>query len=217
MSRWQHVREFRREIQWTVVVLVLAALAVVALWPGGSGGGDSQAGSPSDPRQRTASPVDPALRGGLEPCPAPQPGGPAALAGVTGTCLADGTPVDVGAALAGRPALINVWATWCGPCRTELPAVQAYSERPGSVPVLGVQVQSDEAGGLELLRELGARFPGVHDPDGAVRSALRVPNVLPASFVITAGGEVRRIDPPEVFESADAVDAAVRRTLGGRS
>ncbi|GAB2652282.1 TlpA disulfide reductase family protein [Saccharopolyspora gloriosae] len=217
MSRWRGLREFRREIQWTVVVLVLAGLAVVALWPGGSGDGGGQAGSPPGSEQRAAPPVDPALRAGLEPCPPPRPGGPAELAGTTGTCLADGRPVDVGAALAGRPALVNVWATWCGPCRTELPALQSYAERPGSIPVLGVQVQSDEAGGLELLRDLGARFPAVHDADGSVRSALRVPNVLPASFVITAGGEVRRIDPPEVFESADAVDAAVRRTLGGRS
>ncbi|MEU6128622.1 TlpA disulfide reductase family protein [Saccharopolyspora sp. NPDC047091] len=215
MSRWRHVREFRNEIRWTVVVLVLAGLAVVALWPGGSGGGTRAVDPPQQRPQ--AAPVDPALRTGLEPCPAPRPGGPAELAGVTGTCLADGRPIDVGAALAGRPALVNVWATWCAPCRTELPALQRYADRPGSIPVLGVQVQSDEAGGLELLRSLGVRFPAVHDPDGALRGALRVPNVLPASFVITESGEVRRIDPPEVFRSADAVDAAVRRTLGGRS
>ncbi|WP_258345166.1 TlpA family protein disulfide reductase [Saccharopolyspora gregorii] len=215
MSRWRYVREFRSEIRWTVVVLVLAGLAVVALWPGGSGGGTPTADAPEQRPQ--AAPVDPALRAGLDPCPEPRAGGPAELAGATGTCLADGRPVDVGAALAGRPALVNVWATWCAPCRTELPALQEYSARPGSIPVLGVQVRSDEADGLALLRSLGVRFPAVHDPDGALRAALRVPNVLPASFVITESGEVRRIDPPEVFRSADAVDAAVRRTLGGRS
>ncbi|MFR9728964.1 TlpA family protein disulfide reductase [Saccharopolyspora sp. MS10] len=209
------VREFRREIQWTLVVLVLAVLAAVALWPGGSGDIGSRAAPPGP--ERAAPPVDPALRTGLEPCPSPSPGGPERLAGVTGTCLADGAPADVGAALAGRPALINVWATWCAPCRTELPALQDYAHRPGAIPVLGVQVRSDEADGLELLRSLGVRFPNVHDPEGAVRQALRVPNALPASFVVTAEGEIRRIDPPEVFESGDAVDAAVRRTLGGRS
>ena len=69
--------------------------------------------------------------------------------------MADGTPVDVAAATAGEPTLINVWATWCAPCRKELPALQEYSQRPGAVRVLGVQVQSGQAGGLELLDSLG--------------------------------------------------------------
>lgn len=213
MSRW--FREFRNEIQWTVVVLVLAVLAGIALWPRDVEQPGTGTASPA-PAQ-SAQPVDPALRTGLQPCPQPQPGGPAQLAGATGTCLADGKPIDLAAAVAGRPVLINVWATWCAPCRTELPALQAYTERPGAIPVLGVQVLSDEAGGLELLQRLGVRFPGVHDPDARLRAALRVPAVLPASFVVTPGGQVRRIDPPEVFGSADQVAAAVHRTLGGQS
>lgn len=219
MSRWRQLREFRTEIQWTIVVLVLAGLAVVALLPGAQLTGRDSGGTASpQPAPGTADPppVDPALRTGMQPCPQPRPGGPAQLAGVTGTCMADGAPIDVGAAVAGRPVLINVWATWCGPCRTELPALQEYSQRPGSVPVLGVQVLSDEAGGLQLLRDLGVRYPAVHDVDGGLRSALRVPNVLPASFVLTASGEVRRVDPG-VFGSADEVRAAVSRTLGGQS
>jgi len=208
------VREFRTELQWTAVVLVLAALAAIALWPRDHSGTEQAPGpAPAAPQQQ---PADPALRAGMQPCPPPQPGGPAQLAGRTGTCLADGRPVDLAQAVAGRPALINVWATWCAPCRTELPALQQYSERPGSIPVLGVQVLSDEAGGLELLRQLGVRFPAVHDPSGQLRAALQVPNVLPASFVITPDGQVRRIDPPEVFGSAAQVDAAVQRTLGGQ-
>ncbi len=131
-----------------------------------------------------------------------------------GSCLADGRPVDVGAAVAGGPTLINIWAAWCGPCRTELPALQAYATRPGAIRVLGVQVQSDPADGLDLLTELGVHFPNVHDGDGRLRAALKAPNVLPVSYLVTASGEVRRIDPPVAFESPDEVRAAVERTSG---
>ncbi|WP_344686197.1 TlpA disulfide reductase family protein, partial [Saccharopolyspora taberi] len=147
----------------------------------------------------------------LAPCPAGPPTGPAA----TGTCLADGSPADLAAAVGGRPTLVNVWATWCAPCRTELPALQEYSQQPGSVRVIGVQVLSDEEEGLRLLRELGVRYPNIHDPDNRIRAALNVPAVLPISYVVTSTGEVRRIDPPIAFSSAAEVADAVGRTLEG--
>jgi thiol-disulfide isomerase/thioredoxin len=214
------LREFRTEIRWTIVVVVLAVLAIIALWPRGASPNTSpDAMSQFEPAQPPAvnQSVDPALRAaaGLQRCPA-SAGATAdpALSGASGTCLADGSATNLAAAVAGRPTVINVWATWCAPCRTELPALQAYSEQPGAVRVLGVQVQSDQSGGLTLLRQLGVRFPAIWDGDGRIAAALRVPNALPASFVITASGEVRRVDPPVVFSSADEVRAIVQRTLG---
>lgn len=210
------MREFRTEIRWTIVVVVLAVLGIIALWPRSpSQNTAAQAGQPQPPVAQQS--VDPALRAGagLQPCPGPS-GGPqdAALAGSTGTCLADGTPANLAAAVSGRPTLINVWATWCQPCRTELPALESYTEQPGAIQVLGVQVQSDQDGGLMLLKQLGVRFPSVWDGDNRIAAALHVPDALPASFLITAGGEVRRVDPPVVFSSADEVRATVQRTLG---
>jgi thiol-disulfide isomerase/thioredoxin len=210
------MREFHAEIRWTIVVVVLAVLAVIALWPRtASQNTAAQVGQPQP--SATGQSVDPALRAaaGLQPCPAPAgTAQDATLAGATGTCLADGVPANLAAAVSGRPTVINVWATWCAPCRTELPALQAYSEQPGAVQVLGVQVQSDQTGGLMLLKQLGVRFPTVWDGDNHIAAALRVPNALPASFVITAGGEVRRVDPPVVFSSAGDVRATVQRMLG---
>ena len=203
------LREYRNEIRWTVVVVVLAVLGVVALWPRESE--SPQAPAPSVAEPSAARGADPALRASaaLAPCPTGPPTGPAA----TGTCLADGRSADLAAAVGGRTTLVNVWATWCGPCRTELPALQEYSQQPDAVQVIGVQVLSGEDEGLALLRDLGVHYPNFHDPDNRIRAALNVPAVLPISYVVTATGEVRRIDPPIAFSSAEEVRDAVRRTL----
>jgi thiol-disulfide isomerase/thioredoxin len=128
-------------------------------------------------------------------------------------CLGDGAPVDVGAALAGRPALINVWASWCQPCRTELPVLQAYAAAPDAMTLLGIQVHDDPVNGLMLLAGLGVHFPSIHDQTGAVSAALRLPPYLPVSYLVLADGTPRRVDPPVVFRSPEQVQATVARYL----
>ncbi len=206
------VADFRREITWTLVVLVLAGLTVVALWPRERGqqatDGAGQAPAPEAPVASEAR-----QEADLAAC-TPQPGAPPQrLGGVSTTCMADGETVDFGSVVP-RPAVINVWATWCEPCREELPALQEYSARPDSPPVRGVQVMSDEADGLAMLSRLGVRFPSVHDADRSVSAALRLPPALPATYVVTGSGELRRTEP-HVFRSADEVGDAVRTTLEG--
>jgi thiol-disulfide isomerase/thioredoxin len=204
----------RAEVLSTAVVLALAVLGVVALWPR-----SPQAQPAFDAGPATVAPAasDADLAplraaAGLAPCPA-STGGPARgpLAGVAVPCL--GTPgmVDLGAAFAGRPALLNVWASWCQPCRSELPALAAYAARPGAVPVLAVDVRDDPRSALALLHELGVTLPSVTDPDDALRAALALPPALPVSYVVRPDGTVVRVDPPTPFGSADEVAAAVER------
>jgi thiol-disulfide isomerase/thioredoxin len=191
----------------------LVVAVVVALWPRGNGSSPGEPAIGPAPADLSAA----RARAGLQPCPPPAPGASVAgpLAGVRATCLGDGSTVDIGAGLAGRPVLINVWATWCQPCREELPVLQAYSAAPDAIVVLGVQVRSDVAGGLDLLASLGVRFPSVHDADDAVSTALRLPNYLPVSYVVGADGAVRRVDPPTPFSSPDQVRQTVQRYLTG--
>ncbi|PRX44775.1 thiol-disulfide isomerase/thioredoxin [Prauserella shujinwangii] len=189
-------------VKWALAAGVLALALLVAFLPRDNGGPPAEDLGPA----RAAA--------ALQPCPDVGGGQVAQLAGVSARCLADGRTVDLGAALAGEPTLVNVWATWCEPCREELPVLAEYARRPDAVRVLTVQVASDERAGLELLTELGVHLPGVYDgegTDGPVSRALKLPRVLPASYLVTADGTVEFIDAPRLLTSVDQVREAVER------
>ncbi|MGW5721458.1 TlpA family protein disulfide reductase [Amycolatopsis sp. NPDC003865] len=202
--------------RWVLVTVVLVLASAVALWPrDGHEQGGATAPSGQAPSRVVPDLAQARAEAALRPCPRPVPRAAASapLKDVKGDCLGDGSVVDLGAALAGKPALINVWATWCQPCREELPVLDAYSMSTGAVPVLGVQVQSEPADGLDLLAYLGVRFPSVHDTEGTIRRALQLPAFLPVSYVVLPEGAVRRVDPPTPFRSPEEVRRTVDRYL----
>ena len=105
----------------------------------------------------------------------------------------DGTTVTL-SKLKGQVALINVWATWCPPCRAEMPTIQAAYEQYQSqgFTVLAVNLQEDPRTVAGFMQEFKLTFPALLDPDGAVSQAYQA-YVLPSSFFVDRKGIIRAV------------------------
>jgi cytochrome c biogenesis protein CcmG/thiol:disulfide interchange protein DsbE len=114
-------------------------------------------------------------------------GEPSALPSIPLTALDTGAEVD--AASIGGPAIVNLWATWCAPCRAEMPAFQEVSAEVDGVRFVGVNQGDDSDAAAEFLDEVGVTFDQYLDPTGELTDALSVVG-LPATFVIDADGDV---------------------------
>ena len=91
-----------------------------------------------------------------------------------------------------KTVLINFWATWCPPCREEMPTLERLAQaRQEAIQVLGVNLDTVNPDKVRaFVRELGIRFPILLDPDLGVGKAYRVRG-LPTSFVVDRDGVVR--------------------------
>lgn len=92
------------------------------------------------------------------------------------------------------PAVINIWASWCAPCRTELPAFQRLSERStGQLRVIGVNSRDSRGGAQSIGEDFGVRFPMLVDQGEALQRALNR-NAFPLTLFVDAQGRVRHAD-----------------------
>lgn len=100
---------------------------------------------------------------------------------------------------AGEPRVLNLWATWCAPCRAELPAFDAVAARVDEVEIIGVNVGDTGDDASELVTELGLSFPQVLDPVASVQRALKITG-MPATIFVDDTGEVLSVHNGELTE-----------------
>lgn len=95
----------------------------------------------------------------------------------------------------GQVVLLNVWATWCPPCRVEMPSIERIHQEYGPRGLKVVAVSIDDKGQEQAVRDfargLGLTFELLHDPTGAIQKAYQTTGV-PETFVIGGDGVIRK-------------------------
>jgi thiol-disulfide isomerase/thioredoxin len=109
--------------------------------------------------------------------------------------------------LRGTPVLVNVWGSWCGPCRGEAPALAEAAETYGRrVQFIGIDILDDRESARGFMREYGWRYPSLYDPSptGTVRDQMGFVG-QPITVIFDASGE-------RVFSHVGQVNADMLRT-----
>ena len=196
----------------TAVVLALAACA---------------SGTDAGTRVSTSASVDPAsvipsgpaspdviAAARLVDCPATDasvPVRPNGLPDVTLPCLGTGPAVRL-AGLRGTPTVLNLWASWCEPCRDELPLLAGLAESKSGVRVVGITVQNKPDQALSLLTDSGVHYASARDDDAATKAALHWSG-LPMTMFVDAQGVVTYVERAPIV-SGDQLRSLVALHLG---
>ena len=125
-----------------------------------------------------------------------------------------GKTVDL-ASLAGKVVIVDFWATWCAPCKEELPELEKFHKKYGAkgLVIVGVSVDK-EAGGLKpFLDKLKITFPVVHDAAHAVSGKYSPPR-MPSSYIVDRKGIVRYVHGGYRASDAAEIEKQIVELLG---
>lgn len=162
-------------VSWARVALVAFLLTAVAAT---SGCGREQlpvsTASPTDPVGLTV--IAPPNR---EPAPS-----------IAGNTLSGGT-ADV-AAMRGDPVVVNAWASWCAPCREEIPVLKKAATANPRVKFLGLNVQDRPEAAAAFASQVAIPWPSIEDPQGQILSQIPgvPPKALPSTIAIDRQGRI---------------------------
>lgn len=115
----------------------------------------------------------------------------------------------------GKVVYLDFWASWCGPCRKSLPALNDIRNKYASrgFEVIAINVDENPDDGLKFLREYSVSYPIAYDPKGAVPAAYQVKG-MPYAFLIDRKGIVRHIHEGYRDGDQNKIETKVKALLG---
>jgi thiol-disulfide isomerase/thioredoxin len=180
-------------------VVSLAAVLLVAV----AGCGSSTVGDASRPAPVAAC-LPPSPSAGATATPVPS-ATVTPVSGATPTRAATGQPLpdltldcfegggSVHVRQLRRPAIVNLWASWCGPCVKEMPAFQSYASRAGHrVLILGVDTGDPKESAAALLQDLKVTYPNLYDQEKRLLGAVGR-SALPLTLFVDADGHIQHL------------------------
>lgn len=135
---------------------------------------------------------------------------------ITGTTL-EGKTLRLGS-LDGKVVVLNFWASWCGPCRDEVPVLQKVQQRTADLGVrlIGVNVKDGKANAKAFVRNYDIGYPSIYDQPGQIALQFRgtvPPSALPSTIVLDRQGRVAGRIIGEAHY--DQLMSMVQRVAGG--
>lgn len=133
------------------------------------------------------------------------------------TRLSTGDTVSLRSMAAGQVTLVNIWATWCVPCRAEMPAMeQLYKDLgPKGLKIIAISIDQDGGGDVaEFVRDLGLTFDILHDASGGIQRVFQTTGV-PESFLLDKKGVIVKKVIGEHPWSSPSNQRIVSDLLGG--
>jgi cytochrome c biogenesis protein CcmG, thiol:disulfide interchange protein DsbE len=191
-------------------IRLAAGLAVVAVLSGCTGASPvtPDGAAPADPDDVLAVDTD------LAPCPeqpAAATAGGGALPALAFDCVGGGS-LDLARA-PGAPTVLNLWGSWCTPCRDELPVLQEFADVAGDrVRVLGVISRDGVPQADSFAADAGVTFPSAFDGEGELMTELGL-NALPYTAFLDADGRLVHSELGPV-DSVDELRGLVAAHLG---
>lgn len=198
--------------RWLTVAVVGLLLATTA------GCGSDEPAKPATKTTNTAAVAKAKAAAGIEDCPQTRKNAGATksqLPELTLDCLGGGRDVQLGA-VADRATVLNLWASWCGPCRKEMPLFQKLHESEPAVQVLGIDFGDDSVeAALGFAQRAGVTFAQMADPKRSVAEPLKVVG-LPQTVFVDKSGRIVATER-RAFTSYEDLLSAVDKHLGGMS
>lgn len=113
--------------------------------------------------------------------------------------------------LRGHPVIVNQWASWCEPCRFEIPFFRTMTAKYAKrVAFVGIDMQDDRGAAERFMDELPSGFPSIFDPDGSVTASLGGGRASPTTFFLDEKGEVVNVKIG-AYATAELLEEDLRR------